>query len=393
MPAASPNYFSPLTSPALGPANRNSYSGQSFSPSVSSHTRRTPHPLSALSSPALNPIGSSGGAQQTLSPALGPQNNVEMADPGYLQQLTGYLEGSHESYQNPYDAYQNQNNIQIQQDSQNQHYYGSPVIPTNGQLSNLASPAMGASSSSTGPHRSSLPSKTRPSPMMKPSSSRGHGRQSSHGHALPSPGLPQMSGMTPLVMSPHISSPHTHHKYHNPIPGVGFLPPSAIDQKGVAQHQKSLQSGASTTSTPSPVDLAQIMPPPPVPGSSSSNGNGNSRNKGMTPMTPASLMNLSGKQLAASTSASTAAGLTRRPSAKTGQSSTSVTSSGRLVKKASVTGSPALGPIGKKGIASKIMNGSAVNAAGGKRSIAIRPNGVLGVRACKSFLCRFVYSR
>lgn len=236
------SYFSPLTSPALEPAVSRSAALRAaaahLSPAMhSSNQQRAPHSLSALSSPALNPVGSLGGAQQTLSPALEPQTNSELADPEYLNALQGLLDSN------------NSNNSA----GSDQREYQSPML----------GPAGG---SSTGPHRS-MPAKSRPSPMMKPTHR--HQRQANSG-SLPS---------SPMA-------------FKVPQGGVGFLPPAAIDQR---PHQPQ----GPPSNTPSPVDLAQIMPPPPVPAPA--------RPKSLMPMTPASLMNLKNEAQSSSSAPSSTA--------------------------------------------------------------------------------------
>ncbi|BEJ16272.1 hypothetical protein CspHIS471_0508770 [Cutaneotrichosporon sp. HIS471] len=301
-------YFSPLTSPALEPAVSRSAAlraaAQHLSPHLHSQQQRAPHPLSALSSPALNPVGSSGGANQTLSPALGPQN-PDVNDPDYLYALQGILDGTSGPSA---DA---SANASI---SASGGYHSSPVI-----VPSHSSPAVG--SSGAGPHRS-MPAKSRPSPMMKPTNHRSHVRGASSGPTSPMPF--KMTGS-----------------------GSGFLPPAAIDNRGVQPQM--LGGTSSQTSTPSPVDLAQIMPPPPVP----------SQGRPKIPMTPASLMNLSkeGSESPEQPVASTSAPPPPRAAAKKATS--------------------ALVPLPPK-------RGSRLVPAGGsaaaKRALAIRPPGV-GVRA------------
>lgn len=238
------SYFSPLTSPALEPAVSRSAAlraaAQHLSPHLHSQQQRAPHPLSALSSPALNPVGSSGGANQTLSPALGPQN-PDINDPDYLNALQGILEGTSGSSA---DASANAST------SASGGHHSSPVVAPS-----TSSPAVGPSGA--GPHRS-MPAKSRPSPMMKPTNHRSHVRGASS--SVPtSPMAFKMPGGG----------------------GSGFLPPAAIDNRSVQPQM--LGGTLSQNSTPSPVDLAQMMPPPPVP----------SQGRPKIPMTPASLMNLS----------------------------------------------------------------------------------------------------
>ncbi|RXK39969.1 hypothetical protein M231_02764 [Tremella mesenterica] len=273
----SPGYFSPLTSPALE-ASRNHYHNYSPAFGPRGNSNRIPHPLSNMSSPALNPVGSSGGAQQTLSPALEPQQNTEM-DQDYLQALVGYLDTNSNLQQTSLQP-QAQMVDQIQTIQGNYPSIGQQqqqqqnLNHSQNQNLSLSSPMTGPTPThSTGPNRQSLPPKTRPSPMMKPTSSyRQHNRSGS-------------STIHPV--SPVISKYNGNGNDGN-MNNMGYLPPAAIDQRGVQLHQmqQQQQSGHSTTSTPSPVDLSQIMPPPPVP---------NNTNRGVIPMTPASLMNLSNR--------------------------------------------------------------------------------------------------
>ncbi|GMK55473.1 hypothetical protein CspeluHIS016_0205290 [Cutaneotrichosporon spelunceum] len=301
------SYFSPLTSPALEPTVSRSAAlraaAQHLSPHLHSQQQRRPsRTLSALSSPALNPVGSSGGANQTLSPALGPQN-PEVNDPDYLSALQGILDGTSGS------------SAEASATSANGGYHSSPVIGPS-----LSSPAVG--SSGAGPHRS-MPAKSRPSPMMKPTNHRSHVRG---GSSVPT---------SPMAFKVTGS-------------GSGFLPPAAIDNRGV--QSPTVGGTCSQTSTPSPVDLAQIMPPPPVP----------SQGRPKIPMTPASLMNLS-KESSGSESP-------EQPLA-----STSAPPPREAAKKAT----SALVPLPPKR-GSRLVPASGSAAA--KRALAIRPPGV-GVRA------------
>ncbi|BEI85421.1 hypothetical protein CcaverHIS002_0508220 [Cutaneotrichosporon cavernicola] len=264
----------------------------------STGTVSTPSPgsyFSPLTSPALKPA--------TLSPALGPQN-PDVNDPDYLYALQGILDGTSGPSA---DASANAS-------TSTSGYHSSPVI-----VPSHPSPAVG--SSGAGPHRS-MPAKSRPSPMMKPTNHRSHVRGAS---SVPtSPMTFKMTGS-----------------------GSGFLPPAAIDNRGVQPQM--LGGTSSQTSTPSPVDLAQIMPPPPVP----------SQGRPKIPMTPASLMNLSkeGSESPEQPVASTSAPPPPRAAAKK--------ATGALVP---------LPP--KRG--SRLVPASGSAAA--KRALAIRPLGV-GVRA------------
>lgn len=284
------SYFSPLTSPALEPAVSRSAALRAaaahLSPAIhSSNQQRAPHSLSALSSPALNPVGSLGGAQQTLSPALEPQGNSDLADPEYLNALQGLLDS-------------NNSNTSASSDQREYH-----------------SPMLGPSSGgNTGPHRS-LPAKSRPSPMMKPT----HRHRQANSGSLPS---------SPMA-------------FKVPQGGVGFLPPAAIDQR---HHQPQ----GPPSNTPSPVDLAQIMPPPPVPAPS--------RPKSLMPMTPASLMNLKNEAQAASSAQSSSA-----PSAASQPEPEAEAGSSKLPARAAKKAAP--------------KRGSRLVPTPPKRALAIRPPG------------------
>jgi hypothetical protein len=351
----SPSYFSPLTSPALEATNRSGgfrhqhqhhQQHSNYSPNFDPRAKRQPHPLSALSSPALNPIGSSGGAQQTLSPALNPQNNTDMSDPDYYRALVGMLDGSQ---QVPQQQVQQRQVQQYQQGSTSN--YSSPAALQYIDTSALSSPMVGPQSATSnghghgpGPNRQALPSRTRPSPMIKPSPHiRGH-------HSR--------QGSTSVSHSPNVQYSQ---KYNGPsVPQPNYLPPAAIDQRGVqAHHQQIAQS--TTSETPSPVDLSTIMPPPPLP----NNLNG----KAVTPMTPASLMNLGGRTADVGNTQEGAA-MTKRP----------------IGSRAAQTSRPIRKTV--NGTAGTTASGSGTNGAGkkvkiapaGKRALAARPPGV-GVRA------------
>jgi hypothetical protein len=322
----SPGYFSPLTSPALEASNRPQY--HHYSPGFGPQ-QRAPHPLSALSSPALNPIGSSGGAQQTLSPALEPQNNADMADPEYIRALIGMLDDS----------------------TQQQTF--SPTMPQHGSagLSPLVNASVGSgsgSSAGTGPHRNALPAKSRPSPMLRPTH---RGRQPSsggtHAHTFSLPNSP--------LVAPKFSAGQT----------MTHLPPAAIDQRGVQQHLHQTGPASTTSSTPSPVDLSHIMPPPPIPSLTP---------KGMTPMTPASLMNLGSSKPASGSGSGSGAGIGTgggSGGARGGADSSRAASSTNKgdSKKAAIAPAPASKRVGNKAVPP------------GKQRIAMRPPGTVGVRA------------
>lgn len=435
---ASPSYFSPLTSPALeatrgngngnGNGNHHGFSrhhhhNHNHNQSVSQHyspgfdprsNKRTPHPLSALSSPALNPIGSSGGAQQTLSPALGPQNNADMTDPEYFRALVGMLDnqGQQVQHQQPQHLHQsngirsNQSRRSLTQDSLNGNgsmsAHPSPINIQSIDTASLSSPLVGPSSATStsgpGPNRHSLPVRTRPSPMIKPTpAQRGHhSRNGSTQHSpIVNTSLQQQqrySNYSPMATVPH----------------PNYLPPAAIDQRGVQQHQhQQHQMTLSTTSeTPSPVDLSTIMPPPPIPGTSGV--------KGVIPMTPATLMNLgAGRPTVAGAGAGGDAAVPNGTSSKSGKSddttsslsqpqtqgqlpkrqaarnSTQSQSQSQATKPARKTGAgagasgsttPTLAP-SNSGAAGGGSNGKKVKIApAGKRTLAARPPGV-GVRA------------
>ncbi|OCF39019.1 hypothetical protein I317_07195 [Kwoniella heveanensis CBS 569] len=371
-PTSAGGFFSPLTSPALEATSRGHRSHghhHHFSPAFNAQQARTPHPLSALSSPALNPVGSSGGAQQTLSPALGPQTGTDLSDPDYLRALVGMLDGP----------------TSIGEPAQPSYHSPSSIVSTStaGHSTILASPAL--MPTGTGPHRHSLPAKSRPSPMLKPTNHRSHQR-------VPSGQTGQYSVPTsPAVQKFHPNAPAPG------MGGLGYLPPSAIDHRHL--HTDASQS---TASTPSPVDLSQIMPPPPVP-------HGTAKvKKGVAPMTPASLMNLassaptSAPALAPgygpeSTSSSgnskrsnegnyTQQGVPAPPPPRRGNSSGTRNATKRqsAVLPAANGAGTAAGTTGKKGAAGKLAtaaSGSGTGSGSGKRALAIRPHGGVGVRA------------
>ncbi|WVQ98578.1 hypothetical protein IAU59_005705 [Kwoniella sp. CBS 9459] len=362
-PGVTPNsgFFSPLTSPALEATNRMQRSQghqHHFSPAFNAQQARTPHPLSALSSPALNPVGSSGGAQQTLSPALGPQTSADLSDPDYLRALVGMLDGP----------------ASIGESSQPSYHSPSSIVSssTAGQSTILASPAL--MPTGTGPHRHSLPAKSRPSPMLKPTNHRSHQR-------VPSGQTGQYSVPTsPAVQKFHPNPPG--------MAGMGYLPPSAIDHRHL--HTDASQS---TASTPSPVDLTQMMPPPPVP-------NGSSKGKkGVAPMTPASLMNLASAPAAAivpgAEQSSVPANAKRNdevshaqpgvpppPPPKRGGLGTRTAAKRQNTVSSATNGTGSgSGTAGKKGAGKLTPAGNVNGGAGGKRALAIRPQGSVGVRA------------
>ncbi|WVF72353.1 hypothetical protein IAT40_007168 [Kwoniella sp. CBS 6097] len=348
-------FFSPLTSPALEATSRvhRSHGHQHhFSPAFNAQQARTPHPLSALSSPALNPVGSSGGAQQTLSPALGPQTGADLSDPEYLRALVGMLDGP----------------TSIGEPAQPSYHSPSSIVSnsTAGHSTILASPAL--MPTGTGPHRHSLPAKSRPSPMLKPTNHRSHQR------------VP--SGQTGQYSVPTSPAVQKFHPNASGMGGMGYLPPSAVDHRHL--HTDTSQS---TASTPSPVDLSQIMPPPPVP-------NGTTKGKkGVAPMTPASLMNLASAPAAAPGPSTVNSkrnddvnygqqGVPPPPPPKRGGSGTrnAAKRQSTVLPAANGAGNGAVAA-GKKGAGKLAPAGSGAGGAGGKRALAIRPQGSVGVRA------------
>ncbi|WWD01703.1 hypothetical protein V866_008649 [Kwoniella sp. B9012] len=342
-------FFSPLTSPALEATHRMSQQHmhrQHFSPAFNAQQSRTPHPLSALSSPALNPVGSSGGAQQTLSPALGPQTGADLSDPDYLRALVGMLDGDPQN---------------IGQSAQPN--YQSPSMGSSssaGHSTILASPALIPISSGAGPHRHSLPAKSRPSPMLKPTNHRSHQR-------VPSGTTMNGNGTFSVPTSPAVQ------KFHpNPPPSMinmGYLPPSAIEHRNLAPSGASMSSA----STPSPVDLSHMMPPPPVPTSGSTKSR-----KGVAPMTPASLMNLASappitnNDISLDEHSGHGAVAPPPPPPKRGSSGTS----NRMTRKQNGTNGNTAGGAGDKKTAGKL-----VPVGGGKRALAIRPQSAASSKA------------
>ncbi|ODO11452.1 hypothetical protein I350_00232 [Cryptococcus amylolentus CBS 6273] len=332
--------FSPLTSPALEATNRlhRSHSGHHnhhFSPAFNAQQQRTPHPLSTMSSPALNPVGSSGGANQTLSPALTAQNSADM-DPEYVRALVGMLDSGHtppsgDPLQPPYQS------------------PSMASTSTAGHTTVISSPALHATGSGTGPHRQSLPSKTRPSPMLKPTNHRSNHRNSVSGH-YSVPSSPAVTKYHPDASMP-------------PTAMNSGLPPSALE------HHKQVHSSASTTSTPSPVDLSQIMPPPPVPAGSSKS------RKGVMPMTPASLMNLG----SGNGSKDGGQSVPLPPPPKRAGNSSTGADGGQITAEGSGSGQTASTEKGAKKQGGKKGNAGKPVPVGGKRALAARPQAV-GVR-------------
>lgn len=278
----SPQYFTPLTSPALEATRQYHSFGAG-----GNGRHMQPHPLSALSSPALNPLGSAGGAQQTLSPALLPQNNSELSDPDYIRALVGMFDVP------PPAGPSNPTNYQ-HMDPQLRRTNGDGPLP-------YLSPSLGGQSYAFGSQSSHQPSPLTPNhtgltPMLGPSSSSlsANGSGSSNGHATGPhrQSLPAKSRPSPLVKPvnhrSHIRHPSTHQSFSQPSsphvlkgiqPGT-YLPAAAMNEK----YGNGNGREGSVTSTPSPVDLTSMMPPPPVPMPNP--------HKGLTPMTPAALMNL-----------------------------------------------------------------------------------------------------
>ncbi|WVW83438.1 hypothetical protein I302_105459 [Kwoniella bestiolae CBS 10118] len=346
-------FFSPLTSPALEATNRvqqQHMHRQHFSPAFNAQQSRTPHPLSALSSPALNPVGSSGGAQQTLSPALGPQTGADLSDPDYLRALVGMLDGDPQSIGQP--AYPN---------------YQSPSIGSSSGTSQstiLASPALIPTNSGTGPHRHSLPAKSRPSPMLKPTNHR------SHHQRVPSGTPMNANGTFSVPTSPAVQ------KFHPNPPSnmlnMGYLPTSAIEHRNLAPSAASMSSA----STPSPVDLSHMMPPPPVP----TNGITKTRN-GVAPMTPASLMNLASAPVIENNHMRIdenqhGQGAVAPPPPPPKRAASGNT--GRNARKQS-NGNTTGGAAGKKAGGKPVTVGGGTG--GGKRALAIRPQSATSSRA------------
>nr|XP_018264144.1 uncharacterized protein I303_04026 [Kwoniella dejecticola CBS 10117]OBR86302.1 hypothetical protein I303_04026 [Kwoniella dejecticola CBS 10117] len=366
MTPTSAGFFSPLTSPALEATNRvqqQHFNRHQFSPAFNAQQARTPHPLSALSSPALNPVGSSGGAQQTLSPALGPQTGADLSDPDYLRALVGMLDGDPQG---------------IGQSAQ-QANYNSPSMASSssaGHSTILASPALiPTNPSGTGPHRHSLPAKSRPSPMLKPTNHRSHHQRvpsvtpNGNGH-----------GTFSVPTSPAVQKFHPNPPQPNMV-NMGFLPPSAIENRNLAPSTTSMSSA----STPSPVDLSHIMPPPPVP----SNNTSKTR-KGVAPMTPASLMNLGSappnldlhqnQNFMMEDTRLGPNGAIPPPApapAKRGASG----NAGKTTRKQNVSSSNGAGT-GKKGAGNKAVPVGG-GTGGGKRTLAIRPQSGAASRAVK----------
>lgn len=341
--------FSPLTSPALEATNYSHQShvsrhSQQFSPAYGSQHIGTSGILNtALSSPALNPIGCTGGANQTLSPALNPQNEVNRGDSEYLHAFMGMLDSTNSGNSTPGGE-------------PPQPSYQSPSMTsasTAGNSTIISSPALYPQGAGTGPHRQSLPFKSRPSPMLKPTHHRSHHRNSG-------------SGNVSIPSSPAIQ------KYHPdasmpPAAMNSGLPPPAIEHR---QIQSNLS--VSSTSTPSPVDLSHIMPPPPVP-----TGKPKAR-KGVLPMTPASLMNLGSVEKHGSQSVPLPKSQTSSESNSSIGTVTAATSSGSTSKPAAgkkKTG----GQAGKKTAGSKLVPVGTT-----KRTLAMRPQTTVGVRSGKS---------
>ena len=291
----SPSYFSPLTSPALEASAR--FQSFGHSGGRTSQYNQT-FPLSALSSPALNPVGSSGGANQTLSPALNPVLDSGRDDPEYVRQLLGsmdqmgnngatgqgmMMQGQNGNSGAPMAGAPSQIFSPVQMPTMASHSHG------HSHSSHTSSPLVTGSAGSSagpGPHRQSLPPKTRPSPLIKPTHHR-H-RHGGNGSIPSSPLIPIYKNSNAAAMAMMGGGNATNGAV---VPGT-YLPSAAVEQ--VAQT-------ASTSSTPSPVDLRDlrdIMPPPPVPSKHTQNGDGSMNGMGMSghgmvqPMTPAAMMNM-----------------------------------------------------------------------------------------------------
>lgn len=344
--------FSPLTSPALEATNypHQSHVSRQFSPAYGSQQIGTPNILNtALSSPALNPIGSTGGANQTLSPALNPQNDVNTGDSDYFRAFMGMLDGDNSRNSTPAGEL-------------GQPSYQSPSMTSTSTAGNstiISSPALYPQGAGTGPHRQSLPFKSRPSPMLKPTHHRSHHRNSGSGN-VSVPSSPAVQKYHPDASMP-------------PASMNSGLPPPAMEHRQV---QSSLS--VSTTSTPSPVDLSHIMPPPPVP---AGKPKALKTRKSVLPITPASLMNLGSAEQRESQPIPP-------PHPPTSQASSESNSSTPTVTPATSFGSTSKQVAGKKqasGQAGKKTAGSKLVPVGNtKRTLAMRPQTTVGVRAGES---------
>ena len=360
----SPGYFSPLTSPALDAPVR-AYLPQSHG----SAGRSRPHPLSALSSPALNPVGSSGGAQQTLSPAFGPQSGHGLADPEYLSSLAGFMDmANQQAY--AHQQLQNFNPNNGPYSGANSQIYHSPALSSTSHAH--SSPLVHASG--PGPNRQSLPSKTRPSPMMKPTNGNGSGNGNGRSGKRDS-----LGGAFSVPSSPVTSR---HHKT-TATPSMHSLPPAAIQPRHLSGTPL---AGPSTSSTPSPVDLAQMMPPPPVPMPIAMHSKAQPPQaqvlglgvSGVSPMTPATLMNM-GRKDATVPEPNGTNSAPKRGSTSTATSGPNTNNKSASTRKLAAQ-VPSNGTGAKRGATSRL----AVNTAG-KRALAMRPPTGVAVRASESF--------
>ncbi|KAL7413800.1 hypothetical protein BDY24DRAFT_414929 [Mrakia frigida] len=262
----SADFFSPLTSPALGPVfhssdyNRVSNSSHHQSQNQNNHSHNPP----------------------SMSPHLLAQNSSMSMSPHLLAQQSGMMAP------------------------------GSPAAQKRSTSSSGKSRSSRGTGSSTaggagGPEGKHA--KARPSPLMKPiASSSSRRRKDSMGGSMPSPRLPLMSPQLPMdgigemeISESSQQSSSSNNYFPQPSPSSygqhNHLIPSAIPAN--------IDQGSSgSNSSPSPVDLASLqMPPPPVPtaqqrrlsaSSNYSNGSGaSSMVSSIAPQTPATFLNLS----------------------------------------------------------------------------------------------------
>lgn len=237
--------------------------------------------------------------------------------------------------------------------------YQSPSMTSTSTAGNstiISSPALYPQGAGTGPHRQSLPFKSRPSPMLKPTHHRSHHRNSGSGN-VSVPSSPAVQKYHPDASMP-------------PASMNSSLPPPAMEHRQV---QSNLS--VSTASTPSPVDLSHIMPPPPVP---AGKPKALKTRKSVLPITPASLMNLGSAEQHESQSIPP-------PHLPKSQASSESNSSTPTVTPATSFGSTSKQAAGKKqasGQAGKKTAGSKLVPVGTtKRALAMRPQTTVGVRA------------
>lgn len=282
---------------------------------------------------------------------------------------------------------------------------------THSHSSHTSSPLVtgqaGPSSSGTGPHRQSLPPKSRPSPLIKPTHHR-H-RHAGNGSIPSSPLIPTHRNGTSAMSAPGSGA--------GIVPGT-YLPSSALEQ---------VVQTASNSSTPSPVDLREIMPPPPVPsrrmsgaGDAVNGGSGRNGSAGhahVQPMTPAALMNMGSNPtgLGASMSRGLGSGMgsVTVPAATEGQPlrgrQGGVNANGQAMRNGNTVNAPgsakvAIAPLPGKGrkaalapAAPSMQDGSSPGAAGSalRKGKGVkkggRGGGAVGVRAGKSTLCYVAY--